>query len=476
METVLVVGNFNALHPGHLRLLRFARSYGERLVVGVLSRAISGVDGLAGDEERAANVGELALVDDTVIVRTSVENLVSELRPDVVVKGSEHRGRDNPEEAVLRSYGGRLVFATADLSFEASPPLPAVRTGVVEAFDRILAPGGVGSRRRVSRERLMDIVQRVADLGFCVVGDLIVDEYVSCEAIGMSREDPTVVVAPLATERFLGGAGIIAGHVAGLGARCDLISAVGDDEAGSFARSKLDEFGVSGHLRSDGDQTAVKGRIRVQNKTILRINRSRREAPTTSQRAWILDRVSEVGSSRSGILLADFGLGVLAGSAGAEVASLARQVASFAAADSQTSSQVGDVTRFRGFDLLAPTEHEARLGLRDPDSGLVVLAEQLRSLTGARDVILTLGAEGVLIQSLDPNLGPVTDAVPALNAAPVDVAGAGDSLLAMASTALCSGATIWEASILGSLAAAIQISRVGNRPVTRTEMLSVLSR
>lgn len=476
MGTVLVTGNFNTLHPGHLRLLRFARSYGNRLVVGVISSAISEATDLAADEERASNVGELALVDEVVIVRGPVADLVSTLRPEVVVKGSEHRGRENPEEAILRSFGGRLVFATPDLSFTAGAPSPSVGSGVIQAFDRILMPGGVASRRHVSRDRLSDIVHRVAELRFCVVGDLIIDEYIDCEAVGMSREDPAVVVSPVETERFLGGAAIVAGHVAGLGAHCDLIATVGDDDGGSFARSRLNEFGVTGHLRSEGDQTTVKTRIRVQNKTMLRINRTRREAPTTSQREWILNRVREVGAFGNGILLADFGLGVLAGSAGIEVASLTREVAPFAAADSQTSSQVGDVTRFRDFDLLVPTEHEARLGLRDQDSGLVVLAERLRSLTRTRDVILTLGAEGVLIQSLDPHLGPVTDAVPALNASPADVAGAGDSLLAMASTALCSGATIWEASILGSLAAAIQISRVGNRPVTRAEILSILDR
>jgi len=42
-------------------------------------------------------------------------------------------------------------------------------------------------------------------------------------------------------------------------------------------------------------------------------------------------------------------------------------------ADSQSSSQVGDISRFTGMELVTPTEREARLALRDFNVGLVVL-------------------------------------------------------------------------------------------------------
>ena len=65
-------------------------------------------------------------------------------------------------------------------------------------------------------------------------------------------------------------------------------------------------------------------------------------------------------------------------------------------ADSQSSSQIGDVSRFTDTMLLTPTEREARLAVRDFDSGLVVLAEKLRTKARAKNVVLTLGAEGLL--------------------------------------------------------------------------------
>jgi sugar/nucleoside kinase (ribokinase family) len=146
------------------------------------------------------------------------------------------------------------------------------------------------------------------------------------------------------------------------------------------------------------------------------------------------------------------------------------------AADSQSSSQMGDISRFRGMDLLTPTEHEARLATRNREDGLVVLAESLRQQSSARNVLLKMGEEGLLVHAGDG--GPddwLTDRIGALNAAARDVAGAGDSLLIASALTLACGGSIWEAACLGSLAAAVQVGRVGNTPLRTDELLRELS-
>ena len=90
--------------------------------------------------------------------------------------------------------------------------------------------------------------------------------------------------------------------------------------------------------------------------------------------------------------------------------------------------------------------------------------------------MLTLGREGLLVQVPDAAMPGhfLTDRLPALNSAPKDVAGAGDSLLACASLALAVGANIWQAAYLGAIAAALQVSRVGNSPLTAQDLLTEL--
>ena len=136
-------------------------------------------------------------------------------------------------------------------------------------------------------------------------------------------------------------------------------------------------------------------------------------------------------------------------------------------ADSQSSSQVGDVSRFKDMMLLTPTEREARLALGDFSSGLVILAEKLRTKTDAKHIALTLGAEGLLAYTPSIHHGNewITDRLPAFNLAPKDSAGAGDSFLACCSMALGVGADLWQSMYLGSIAAACQVGRVGNIPL-----------
>ena len=114
---------------------------------------------------------------------------------------------------------------------------------------------------------------------------------------------------------------------------------------------------------------------------------------------------------------------------------------------------------------MTPTEREARLGLRDFDSGLVVLAESLFTKCIATNILITLGSEGVLISSTDTNEGYLTDRLPAMNNSPKDVSGAGDCLLVTTAMALATHCNIWESTYLGSLAAACQVGRIGNIPI-----------
>ena len=145
-------------------------------------------------------------------------------------------------------------------------------------------------------------------------------------------------------------------------------------------------------------------------------------------------------------------------------------------ADSQSSSQFGDVSRFKGANLITPTEREARLALQNYDDGLVVLADKLMAKTSAQNILLKLGSDGMIAQlAQKQDLLPHTERLDALNLNPVDVSGAGDSVLITASLALAAGATLWQASLLGSVAAFIQVGRVGNIPIRSSEITQVLS-
>jgi bifunctional ADP-heptose synthase (sugar kinase/adenylyltransferase) len=97
---------------------------------------------------------------------------------------------------------------------------------------------------------------------------------------------------------------------------------------------------------------------------------------------------------------------------------------------------------------------------------------ELQKATRSKNIMMKLGEEGLMIHSISNTSDEYfTDQIEALNKNPKDVAGAGDSMLICASLSLSCGATISEAAYIGSIAAAIQIGRIGNTPIKIHEIM-----
>jgi rfaE bifunctional protein kinase chain/domain len=320
------------------------------------------------------------------------------------------------------------------------------------------------------------VIADFARLRVLVIGDLIIDEYITCDPLGMSQEDPTIVVTPIDSKLFLGGAGVVAAHAAGLGADVAFISVCGDDPVAYFARMGLAKAGVKAHLMVDSTRpTTLKQRYRCKGKTLLRVSHLHQGGIGAVLQNKLLANVRRRIKKCDLLVFSDFNYGCLPNDLLDKLIEIGRAYQVPMVADSQSSSQVGDISRFKGMSLITPTEREARISTRDHESGLVVLAERLRAQARARNMLLKLGEEGVLVQSQKPRSRDAqTDRLPALNSSPRDVAGAGDSMLISSSMALASGADIWTAAAIGALAAAVQVGRVGNTPLQSHELRQAL--
>lgn len=474
-KTVLVSGHFNVLHPGHLRLLRFARECGQYLIVAVESDRLAGSAAHVPEALRLEGVQSNTWVDRAFITDESVSQVISRLRPDIVVKGTEHQARYNPELEALAEYGGQLLFSSGEESFSS---LDLIRKEFREFNPHsIKLPYAYMQRHQLEQSRLSELFQRFTRLNVCVIGDLIIDEYITCQPLGMSQEDPTIVVTPIDSSRFLGGAGIVAAHAVGMGAQVTFLSIAGNDVSREFAIERLNESGVqTGLLIDESRPTTLKQRYRSKGKTLLRVSHLHQTAISLKLQQQMLESVEEALSKADLLVFSDFNYGCLPHPLVEKIIPMAKSRGIVMAADSQSSSQVGDTGRFRDMDLLTPTEREARISTRNGEDGLVILAEQLRQQANARNILLKLGEEGLLIHAGAETVdGWMTDRVEALNSAPKDVAGAGDSLLIAGAMTLSVGGSIWEAACLGSLAAAVQVGRVGNTPIQTNELLKELN-
>ena len=472
-KITFVSGNFNIVHPGHLRLLNFAAECGDYLVVAINSDS-NGVT-LLPEHLRLESIQSISVVNYAFILHTSPEDFIKQLKPDTVVKGKEFEHKANAELKVVDSYGGKLLFSSGEVRFSSYDLL---QKDLNESnLSSIKKQADYPNRHEFSMRDLMDIVYKFSKLNVVVIGDLIIDEYVICDPLGMSQEDPTIVVTPIKRNLFIGGAGVVASHASGLGGKVKYFTVAGKDSVSDMASDMLKKYGVQhSFLYDDSRPTTLKQRFRANGKTLLRVSVLKQHDISQALTEKIYNNLIRALKSADLLIFSDFSYGCLPQNLVDDVRDYCKKHSIYMAADSQASSQVGDISRFKGVDLITPTEREARLAIRDFTSGLVIVSEKLQEVTGCKNMAITLGSEGVLIYAPAKNKDSyMTDQLPAFNTAPKDVAGAGDALLTCSSMALALGATCWESIYLGSIAAACQVSRVGNRPLSPKEILTELS-
>ena len=466
----LVSGKFKVIHSGHIRLFKLARELSQELVVAL---DVTGLDS-SDIAWRLKALESIDFVSRVLTYNSNFEAILLNEKPDIVVKGSEFSQAFNVEEKMLAEWDGRLIFSSGDSFFSEKDMIDSPHDNLVKK--RYPLPLDFMQRHEITNLRLIEILESFKDINVCVIGDLIIDEFINCHPLGMSQEEPTIVVTPIDKKRFLGGAGIVAAHCASLGAKTTLLTIRGEDEVGEWSSTKALEYGIEMIALVDSTRpTTLKQRFRSGSQTLLKLTHLRRENISSELEIKMLEKFKNSMAHVDVLIFSDFSYGVLTKKITKEILHTAKESKIFVAADSQSSSQMGDLSRFEFSDLITSTEREARLELRDENSGLVVLAEKLRSELNARNILLKLGGDGVIIHGTDEG-GQIiaTDQVPALNDSFVDISGAGDSLLATAALSLASSATIYEATLLGSLVAAIQVGRIGNTPITSSGVTELL--
>lgn len=466
-KIVFVSGIFNALHPGHIRLFKFAAEQGSKLVIGLQSKAVS--DGhIFSDEERIQALESINLINDIVLF-DDIRDCLQSVRPDVVIKGSEFRDKDNPEIAVINQWHGKLIFSSGESQFTSRV---FIKNGSNEPtlelnkhYSRYI------KHHEINKGRVKVAMSQIKQMKVAVIGDVILDEYVDCDPVGLSREDPTIVVKPTNSKHFIGGAAIVALHAKSFGAGVDFYSVIGNDQNATWLDEQLIQQRVNCFLFKDESRpTTVKRRYRAENKTLLRVNDYRSHRLDSEIEETFLETLKLNVKDYDLIIFSDFSYGMLSKETVTKIKTIAQENNVMMVADSQTSSQRGDLSKFQGASLVTPTEIEARLSVNilQEDTGLAVIIEELARQLKNEAVVITLGADGALILDHRNPSKPRLDSLPALNKNPKDVSGAGDLLLITSSLLLKAGCDIWHSALIGMFASAIHISSVGNTPISQT--------
>ena len=466
---VLCYGHFTTIHPGHIRYLRHARSLGTTLVVALVGDGLSDQPSPYpfSQEERAEALSLLGIADAIVFLKADeLSEAIQTLRPEVLVLGTELQGAQRLQQplALLKAQGGSVQFHAGEVSY-ASVELLTSSEHVLRQ-QRRLQFAAACSRQGLGREQLLASMQSWPEARLIVLGDTIVDQYVACEAIGMSAEAPVVVVRELARRNFIGAAAVVAAHIRALGAQVDLVSVVGNDSTADLVQHELQAQGIGDSLMRDPSRpTTFKKRYVVENQKLFRVSRLEQHNLDGPIEEQLIARLEELAPQAQGIVVSDFVYGVVTPRVLAVVQELAQRYGLLLFGDLQCSSQVGSIRRFQRFSLLCPNERELRLALQDKDGGLESLSQQLLADTQCERLIVKLAADGFIAYDRDSKGRMISQPFPALSVNPLDVAGAGDSVLAVMATGLANRQEMMPTAALACCMAALAVESMGNIPI-----------
>ena len=466
---VLAYGHFTTIHPGHIRYLRHARELGPDLVVALVGDGPNDQPSPYpfNQAERAEALSLLGLADSILLLEADeLVEVIRSLRPSTVVLGTEMEGAKHLEEplAVLKAQGGRVQFHAGDITYANTDLLSSserdVRQRRRDQFKEACR------RQGINTHDLLASMQGWSKTRLIVVGDTIVDQYAACEAIGMSAEAPVVVVRELARRNFIGAAAVVAAHIRALGARCDLVSVVGNDTTADLVREELRAQSIGdGLVRDPSRPTTFKKRYVVENQKLFRVSRLEQHNLDEEIEAQIIAELERLAPHCNGIVVSDFVYGVVTPRVLEKVRLLAQRHDLMLFGDLQCSSQVGSITRFQNFSLLCPNERELRLALQDKDTGLERLSQKLLEQCQCERLVVKLAAEGFIVYDRTADGTVLNQPFPALSVNPVDVAGAGDSVLAVMATGLSSGQPMMPTAAIACLMASLAVETMGNTPI-----------
>ena len=471
--TVFISGNFNIVHPGHIRLFKFAKKIGNKLIVAIKSDSLSKSEVYVNEKLRFDALKNVSLIDEIYLEKKDINKLILKLKPDLIVKGKEYKNKKNPEEEILKKINGKIIFSKDNINLSSSDLL-SKEFDILDQNKKII--NDYFFRNKINKKKLIDKISNFKKINVCVIGDLIVDEYNYCEPIGMSREEAVIVVKFNDKKRFIGGAGAVASYAKKLCNNVYFISVLGKDKINHYVNNELRKRKIINKTVVDNTrQTSIKARFRDNQKSLLRVSYLETSQIDNYLQNKLFNNFKKISNKIDLVIFSDFNYGCLPKKLIERISSLCVKKKILMTADSQTSSQEGDISRFQKMDLITPTEKEARICILDSEIGIEGLIRKIKEKSKSKNVILKLGSEGIIISKFLSKNSAKVDRLPALRKKVIDVSGAGDAMLTISSLSLASNLNIWEASFLGSIASGISISKYGNVPISISELVKDIS-
>ena len=325
------------------------------------------------------------------------------------------------------------------------------------------------------QEKLKKIMRAWRGKKILVVGDVGMDRYTMGSVERISPEAPVPIVMVEQEQHKLGLAANVADNVKALGGVPLLTGVVGDDRTGQDFKKLLRSDGIdSKYLVTDSKRrTVLKERIVSERQQLLRVDYESQNSVSSTIESKLIKQVQALASKADAVIVEDYAKGLVSKKLAQATFNVGKKTKKLVLVD---PNQKTTVDTYVGASIFRPNKKEAEVlsGVKIIDTPSLKKAGQvLLKKTMAQYVVITLGKEGMaLFKNGEPGGG--CQLIPTFSREVYDVSGAGDTVISVLALALCAGATLEEAALLGNLAAGVVVGKRGTATASVAEITEAM--
>lgn len=323
----------------------------------------------------------------------------------------------------------------------------------------------------ITEERFTEILNKFKTVNpLLVVGDVGIDKYTYGEVRRISPEAPVPVLEVTKEWLKLGLAANISHNLQTLNIPSTLCGVVGEDKNADVFEELLEDNSLKtwGLVRTSDRPTTFKERVTTNTQQIVRIDYESSEVISETVEKKFINRIEELASSHSAIILEDYAKGALTKKVIEEVIGFANSHHIMLAVD---PGRTTPPLFYKGANLLKPNLSEARamvefLGYKE--KSVEKLSEILLDKLKVKKLVITLGADGMAL--IDTDVHKTIVHIPTVANEVFDVSGAGDTAIALLTSSLVAGASLEEAAWISNCGAGVVVGKKGTATVDQNEL------
>jgi D-glycero-beta-D-manno-heptose-7-phosphate kinase len=306
-----------------------------------------------------------------------------------------------------------------------------------------------------------------------VIGDLGLDSYIVGDVKKISPEAPVPVVEVNDHYYRLGLSANVVNNVRALGASCDVIGIVGNDNNATMIKEELKgiNVGTDGVIVDKNRPTTHKTRVLASNlHHVVRIDMEEKRAFSSDIKSRVLKKCKDMIPRSDIVILEDYAKGLFRDNIANHIIELCRKEGKPVFVD---PSRYTDPDSYRGATLLKPNFDETKIisgvEIEDENTLYKCCGDVLKKL-GLEYLVVTRGKEGMTVFSKKQK--PHT--IPTFAIEVYDVSGAGDTVIAALALAYSTGADVYDSVFFANTAAAIVVGKVGTATASPAEIIKFL--